>query len=132
MVPNPRPKFATIWTGSFPYSDGSGEKHRTFLVLGFKAETEEVFAVKITSTDPRTVYAGEFGLYRTDRFFDKTKLQKECKLVFNELATLPLANLTKQIGFLDLGDQKTAQRFMAAIQGSRYADEIAAIGRKFG
>jgi len=132
MVQTPRPSFATIWTGSFPYSDGSGEKHRTFLVLGFNSETEEVFAVKITSTDPRTVFAGEFGLYKSDRFYEKTKLQKECKLVFNELVTLPLANLTKQIGHLDLSDQRTAQRFMSAIQGSRYANEIAAIGRNFG
>ena len=91
-----------------------------------------MFAVKITSTDPRTVFAGEFGLYKSDRFYEKTKLQKECKLVFNELVTLPLANLTKQIGHLDLSDQRTAQRFMSAIQGSRYANEIAAIGRNFG
>ena len=132
MVNSPRPEFGDIWTGRFPFADGSGEKHRTLLVLGFNPTRQCVFAVKITSTYPRTVYAGQLGIYRGDRGFAKTNLQKDCKLDFNELVELPLAKLTKHIGHLDIDDQRTAQRCMAAIQGSRYADEIAAIGRRFG
>lgn len=132
MVQAPTPKFGSIWTGSFPFSDGSGEKQRAFLVLGFNPVKSTVFAVKITSSDPRTLYAGQMGLYQSDRFFPGTKLQKDCKLDFNEVAELHTSKLTKQIGSLDLTEQKAAHRFMSAIQGSRYADAIAAIGHDFG
>ncbi len=132
MVQPPLPSFRQIWTGVFPYSDGSGEKHRTLFVLGFNPARSTVFAVKITSTDPRTVFAGQFAIMRSDRFYPGTGLQKECKLDFNEVVELHTSKLTKQIGILDLSDQKTAHRFMSAIEGSRYADAIAQIGRDFG
>lgn len=132
MVRVPTPEFGHIWTGVFPYSDGSGEKQRTMLVLGFNPVRSTVFAVKITSTDPRTVYAGQFAIMKGDRFYARTGLQKDCKLDFNEVVELHTSKLTKQIGALDLSDQRTSHRFMAAIQGSRYADAIAQIGRDFG
>ena len=132
MVRVPTPEFGQIWTGVFPYSDGSGEKQRTMLVLGFNPVRSTVFAVKITSTDPKTVYAGQFAAMKSDRFYQGTGLQKDSKIDFNEVVELHTSKLTKQIGSLDLSDQRTAHRFMSAIQGSRYADAIAQIGRDFG
>lgn len=66
------------------------------------------------------------------RFYPRTGLQKDSKIDFNEVVELPTSKLTKQIGTLDLSEQRTAHRFMSAIQSSRYADAIAQIGRDFG
>jgi hypothetical protein len=128
------PRFAELWTADFPFSepDTADEKHRTVLVLGYNQADEMVAAVKITSSNPRSVYSGQFGLYRGDSAFTKSGLQKDSKFDFQVLAHIPFSKFTKRIGMLDIENRQIVQRMMAAIKASKYADEIARIGRDFG
>lgn len=132
MPQAPKPSFGTFWTGDFPFDEINRSKFRTVLVLAYRANTDEVWAVKVSSTDSYSVAPGEFGAYATDKFFAKTGLHRDSKIVFNSLAVLPVAKLTKQIGVLDIADRKTSTRLMNAVRESRYANAIAAAIRSFG
>ena len=127
-----KPSFGSIWTGDFPFAETQGSKHRTILVLAYRASSEEVFAVKVSSTDSYSVAPGEFGAYSTDKFFEKMGLHRDSKIVFNNLAVIPAAKLVKQIGILDITDRKTSARLMKAVKESRYASAIANAIRAFG
>ena len=128
------PRFAELWTAEFPFeeADQGGAKLRTVFVLGYNSCDEMVAAVKITSTDPRNVLSGQFVLYKTDKSFPKTGLHKDCKVDFQRMEHLPLSAMRKRIGKLDVDSNQVAQRLMAAITASKYADEIARLARTIG
>ena len=128
------PKFGELWTAEFPFEepDVDGAKLRTVFILGYNRTDETVAAVKVTSVDPRTCYSGQFGLYKTDTSFAKTGLHKDCKVDFQRMELLPLSAMKKRIGHLDVDGNQVAQRLMAAIKVSKYADEIARLARTIG
>jgi hypothetical protein len=132
MSLGPKPSFGTIWTGDFPFDEWNDSKHRTLLVLAYRASSDEVFAVKVSSTGSYSIAPGEFGVYGSDKFFEKTGLHRDSKVVFNSLAVIPVAKLVKQIGILEINDRKTSNRVMQAVRESRYASAIATAIRSFG
>lgn len=132
MSPGTIPTFGSFWTGDFPFDETQGSKHRTILVLAYRASTDEVFAVKVSSTDSYLIGPGEFGLHSSQEFFAKTGLHRDSKIVFNSLAVLPVTKLFKQIGILDIPDKKTSRQLLKAVQESRYASAIANAIQAFG
>lgn len=132
MSLGPKPRFGDIWIGDFPFDEWKDSKHRTLLVLAYRASTDEVFAVKISSSRSYSLEPGQFGACGSDKFFEKTGLYKDSKIVFNSLAVIPVAKLVKQLGVLEINDRKTSNRLMQAVKESRYASAIANAIRAFG
>lgn len=127
---SPVPSAWEIWTADFPFSDGTGEKHRTVLILAIDPSTDELLAVKGTSQQTRTVYAGSFALYSSDQVFKKSGLQKDTKFDVNTLTRLPFDDrFTKKIGVLDVSDRGIAMRVVAAVKASEYYDLLRSFAR---
>lgn len=125
-------KFPDLITGALPYFDSDQSKIRTLLVLACDEKRGSVVVAKVTSSEPRIVYSGQFAIYTADSFFKATGLRKDSKVDFNNVMTIPLADVRQRIGHLDLKTEKEMRRMMAAIKNSANALQIAEIGRAFG
>lgn len=117
-------KFPDFVTGELPYFDSNESKVRTLFVLGANVQRGTVLVAKVTSSDPRIVYAGQFAIYSADRFFKSTGLNRDSKVDLNACYQLPIEKVIKKIGTLVLTQEKDLKRLMAAIMNSTNSQQI--------
>jgi hypothetical protein len=126
------PSAGDVWCGYFPFLNSSETKHRPMLILGCAIERQLVVAARITTSEPRTVRAGELGIYPGDSFFGDTGLKFASKVCLDAVVQLPLSALDYQLGRLDLRDDRLVERLKRAVMSSPQRETLAAIARSFG